>query len=206
MGVVLSVYTEAAFKEFILPSINNSDYKITLQGDYFKLQEDLELRLEILNGEWYFRKGAGYYIIKNNMQYERQPLQDKDVLMVHSLYKDEISVIVKKVKSVFHVYKKFIMHGANIITIGKDTQNDICYDYLGMVSRNHAKILRESDGYRIENTSPNGVYVNSQQVYDSTELTFGSFINIMELHIVFLANMLAIDVSENTVMVGRAHV
>ena len=29
MGVVLSVYTEAAFKEFILPSINNSDYKIT---------------------------------------------------------------------------------------------------------------------------------------------------------------------------------
>lgn len=45
MGVVLSVYTEAAFKEYILPSINNSDYEITLQGDYFQLQEDLELRL-----------------------------------------------------------------------------------------------------------------------------------------------------------------
>lgn len=200
MGVVLSVYTEAAFKEYILPSINNSDYEITLQGDYFQLQEDLELRLEILNGEWYFRKGSGYYIIKNNMQYERQPLQDKDVLMVHSLFKDEISVIVKKIESVFHVYKKFVMHGANMITIGKDTQNDICYDYLGMVSRNHAKIIRESNGYRIENSSPNGVYVNSQQVNDSAELTFGAFINIMGLHIVFLDNILAIDVSENIVI------
>lgn len=200
MGMILSVYTEAAFKEYILPSINNSDYEITLRSDYFHIQEDLELRLEILNGEWYIRKGLTYYVVKDNARYEKQPLHNQDVLMVHSLYQDELSVIVKEVESSFHVYKKFVLHGANMITIGKDSKSDICYDYLGMVSRNHAKIIRESDGFRIENNSPNGVYVNSQQVNDSAELAFGAFINIMGLHIVYLGDMLAIDVSEKVVV------
>ena len=160
MAIVLSVYTEAAFKEYILPSINNSDYEVTLRKDYFHIAQDLVLKLEILNGEWCIRKGFGYSVIKNNALYDKQPLQDKDVLMVHSMYNDEISVIVKQVESVFNVYKKFVLHGANLVTIGKDLQNDICYDYLGMVSRNHAKLVKQPDGYVIENTSPNGVYVN----------------------------------------------
>lgn len=200
MAIVLSVYTEAAFKEYILPSINNSDYEVTLRKDYFHIAQDLVLKLEILNGEWCIRKGFGYSVIKNNALYDKQPLQDKDVLMVHSMYNDEISVIVKQVESVFNVYKKFVLHGANLVTIGKDLQNDICYDYLGMVSRNHAKLVKQPDGYVIENTSPNGVYVNSRQVNDREMLEFGAYINIMGLHIVYLGDMLAVDVSENVVV------
>lgn len=203
MALVVSVYSKAAFKEYILPSINNADYVITMRSNYFHIQEDLKIKLEILNGIWYLKKGLDYSVIWNNVQCDRQKLQDKEMLMLQSVYRDEISVIVKEIKSAFHVYQKFLFRDTACVTIGKEAHNDITYDYLGMVSRNHARILLKGDGCVIENSSPNGVYINSRQVNDSADLKFGDFINIMGLHIVFLGDILAIDMASGGIVVNE---
>ena len=59
MNIVLSVYTKSAFKEYILPSLNNSDYSIVLYKDYFHIHEDVCLELEILDYEWKFKSNHG---------------------------------------------------------------------------------------------------------------------------------------------------
>ena len=35
MSIILSIYTVNAFKEFLLPSINNADHEIILQREFF---------------------------------------------------------------------------------------------------------------------------------------------------------------------------
>ncbi len=52
MGVVLSVYTDSAFRDYLLPAINNSDYEIILKGAAFGLENDIILKLEIIDGVW----------------------------------------------------------------------------------------------------------------------------------------------------------
>ena len=205
MNMVLSVYSKAAFKEYILPSINNSDYEITVRSDYFQIQEDIRLKLEVMNEQWYIGPTVGYTLSKDGVLCGRQNLVDKEVLMLHTVWKEEISIICKVVPSSFHVYQKFALNQISSVTIGKEGDNDICYDYLGMVSRHHARLVRSGSGYRIENNSPNGIYVNAVKVNTSEELNFGAFINIMGLHMVFLGDLLAIDTVTDQIKITNSN-
>ena len=110
MNMVLSVYSKAAFKEYILPSINNSDYEITVRSDYFQIQEDIRLKLEVMNEQWYIGPTVGYTLSKDGVLCGRQNLVDKEVLMLHTVWKEEISIICKVVPSSFHVYQKFALN------------------------------------------------------------------------------------------------
>lgn len=199
MGFIISVYTKLAFKEFILPSINNSDYEITLRNNYFQLQEDIQLKLEVLDGVWRIKKSLKY----SGIVQEGQVLEDNTIISLMTGHGEEISIIPKHNTSNFHEYKKFSLKDVSMITIGNETNNTICYNYLRMVSRCHAKIVKCDSGFQIENNSANGLYVNSMKVEGSTELEFGSLINILGLHMVYLGDILAIDMMENGVSVDE---
>ena len=188
MSMVLSIYTKDAFKEFLLPSLNNADYTITFYRDYFHLQEDIQLRLEILDGIWRIQPDTHYQVIKDQGQhrenYKGKQLRDGDILRLQTNFMENMSVIVKDTASGFHVYKKYKLDGVNEITIGKKPENDIVYNYQSMVSGNHARIVKTARGYEILNNSPNGIYVNSLRVDNKADLEFGTFINIIGLHLV----------------------
>lgn len=201
MGLVLSVYTKSSFKEFILPSVNNSDYNITIRRDYFHIQEDIVLNLEVLGDEWFLREGGGYFISGEDT-YGKKILQDKAVYKLRSVYEEELSLIVKEVASVFHAYAKYELKKNAVVTVGKNPDNMICYDYLGMVSRAHAVMRVTAGGLEIENLSPNGVYVNSVRIDGKQTVAFGTYINIMGLHMVYLGELLAVD-KENGVIVNE---
>ena len=44
MNTILSVYSENAFKEYQLPSINNADYSFTLQKDFFCMKKNVNIK------------------------------------------------------------------------------------------------------------------------------------------------------------------
>ena len=54
MSVVLSVYSQSAYKEFVLPAIHNAETVLVLDRKIFHLREDLELRLEVVDEKWSF--------------------------------------------------------------------------------------------------------------------------------------------------------
>ena len=68
----------------------------------------------------------------------------------------------------------------DMYVIGRQEGCEIHIDNLG-VSRNHARLMREDDGYRVEDLgSSNGTYVNGQQVQrqalaDGDVITLGKF-------------------------------
>lgn len=203
MSMVLAVYTKDVFKEYLLPSLNNADYEITFYSEYFHLQEDVHLKLEILDGCWRIQPDVHYQVVKENIPYKGQVLKNRDILRVQTNFTENISIIVRDRESVFHAYKKFTLKDIEEITIGKNAENDIVYNYLGMVSANHARIRRTDRGYRIENHSPNGIYINAGRVSDSQSLQFGDYINVIGLHMVFLGEILAVDMDGGQVQVKK---
>ena len=201
MAIMLSIYTEHAFREIRLPIQNNSDFTIMLYHNVYGLSKDVALKLEVINEEWAFVENKDYSVYKANDSYERKPLKDKDVL---SIYTDSeiISVVVRTMEQSFYSLRKYSMAGLNRITIGKNENNDICYEYAGLVSREHAILERVNGEFQIINKSANGIYVNSIRVNDAQILKFGDYVSIIGLHLVFLGEILAIDVCDDSIHIS----
>ena len=71
MSVVLSVYTSSAFRDYLLPAVNNSNYDLILKGRIFALEEDIVLKLEIIDGAWSLL-GSEEYSIADEKKERRQ--------------------------------------------------------------------------------------------------------------------------------------
>jgi len=203
MAMMLSIYTENAFREIRLPIQNNSDFALKLYQNVFGLTKDVTLNLEVINEEWKFATGADYSVYKGNDSYEGKVLQDADVLSVYT-ENEVISVVVKSVEQSFYSFRKFSLAGQKKITIGKNETNDICYDYAGLVSREHAVLERTGEGMVICNKSANGIYVNSKRVNEKQLLRFGDYVSIIGLHFVYLGEVLAVDARDASVKISSA--
>ena len=70
-------------------------------------------------------------------------------------------------------------------TIGRLTEHEIILDDV-TVSRNHGKIVIESDNSKIiDNNSTNGIYINDILIKDSTEIHSGDKIQIGKFLLLF---------------------
>lgn len=201
MSIVLSVYSQKAFKEFLLPSLNNADYSITLEKRYFQIQDDIVLNLEVMDEKWSVKPDIHYQVIKDKRNYSGENLKNEDILMFTNSHEEEFTCIVKEVSSIFHAYQKFSIKNVDTITIGKGDSNDIVYNYLNIVSKDHAVIEKKEGNYWIVNKSPNGTYVNASKIESKTKLEFGDYINILGLHMIFLGSILAIDMQEKAITI-----
>lgn len=203
MSIILAIYSENAFKEYPLPSINNADYSITLKKEFFHLDGSLSIQLEVMDSKWKIKTCKNYKVLMNNQKYFGQELEDGCVVQIISARKERVSILVKCSENIFHSYEKYFLGNLNSISIGKEQNNDIVYDYLQLVSRNHAVIQKCEKGYKIVNKSKNGIYVNSKRIDGEHMLKFGDYINIMGLHMVYMGTILAIDMAGNCVQINN---
>lgn len=82
MSIVLSIHSPKAFKEFLLPAVNNTDYSIILDRDIFVLDRDVELYMEIIDNHWSFLPSDKYRIedTVSKETYFNVDLKDNDLL------------------------------------------------------------------------------------------------------------------------------
>ena len=194
MGFILSVYSINAFKEFLLPAIDNADSSITVGKSIFALPEDIIIPLEILGGQWFIRKRDFYltYTVSGT-SYTGQPLTNGDLLTLILPEGHILNIIVKEIRDSFIVYKKYDISGVDAIRIGKDESCDICYETLNLISKEHGTIRKNGTWYIVEDTSANGIFINSMRMAGSWQLSFGDCIDIFGLRMGFLGEVLAIN-------------
>ncbi len=193
MSFVASVYAGDAFKEYLLPSLNNADYSLVLHREFFNIKNDVRVRLEIIDERWKILLDESYQIKKNKSAQFDRILRDGDILGVTTAFGEALTIIMKEVSAVFHSYDKFCLSCGTSISIGKDEDNDIVYDYQKMVSRQHAQIVVRENQCKLVSIGKNGTYVNAARVKGETVLAFGDYINILGLHMVYLGDVIAID-------------
>lgn len=205
MGKILAVYSQNVFKEYILPSINNSDYSLILDKALFGLADDIALKMEVIEEKWSFLPDASYRIKKEDTPFENREIHADDLLNV--VIKDQlsISVLVCEPACILSAYSKYDLSSIKELSIGKNPENVVRYTFREFVSKKHARIVRENLKWKIVDTSTNGVYVNSERVVGERQLRYGDYINIVGLHLVFLGSILAIDTSNERVVVNEQY-
>lgn len=205
MSIVLSIHSPKAFKEFLLPAVNNTDYSIILSNDIFVLDKDVELNMEVIENCWHFLPSEQYRIedAVTKESYFGTDLKDKDLLSVILAGGEHISIMVDETDSSFNVFEKFDLQQIDEITVGKNENSVIRYDTRNLVSREHAVIRRNGAQYVLEDKSANGVFVNSIRMVGNRQLEFGDYINIFGLRIVFLDNIIAVNTQAENVIVDE---
>lgn len=196
MSYILSIYSTNAFKEYLLPAIDNADYSLMIQGSLFGLSVDEDIPMEIIDGKWRIVENSkwSFSYVRTKEKYECQVLADGDVLSGTCGYSDNISIIVKETDSSFGVCEKFSLNDVSEITIGKSGDNVFSYDNLSLVSARHGAIVKYPTGYVIEDrNSSNGIFVNSRRIVGNAQLAYGDCIDIFGLKIVFLGSFIAVN-------------
>lgn len=201
MSLAISVYSKESFKEFNLPSINNSDYELFIRKDQMKIGSNLRLAMEVVNNKWTVKSGNDYRLFVKDTRYDSVDLMDGLIVTVVTNDNEDLTIISGETENPFHSYDKYRISSQAEITIGKDPSNDISCGFLG-VSREHARIVNESGNAYINCTGKNGLYINSVRVDGRCELKFGDYINIIGLHMMYLGPLLAIDTADAGVSVN----
>lgn len=191
MSVVLSVYTSSAFRDYLLPAVNNSNYELILKGRIFALEEDIVLKLEIIDGTWSLLSSDVYRFA--NEKEEKRRLTNGDIFNVETLEKESISCMVRETKQSFTAFEKYDLTNVSQLTIGNVQENDFQYQCANFVSKHHATIQRAERGFAIRDTSLNGTFVNYIKIDSTQPLRVGDCINIFGLKIVYLGTAIAVS-------------
>lgn len=199
MSIVLSVYSKNALKEFVLPSVNNTEVSLLLDHHVFQTPEDYRLALEVLDGNWYFCKTVWDRIYTGENRYEGRKLKDQDSYTVLTGRNELLAIVIQVKESSFSVYSKFSLDGISEITIGNSSDETmVCsrkYNHAQLISRHHATLRKEGAGWTLEDSSSNGTFVNDIRVQGRKILEFGDQINIWGLRMVYLSDVLSVDTS-----------
>ena len=118
MSVILSLYSQAVYKEILLPAVNNADHSVILNKNTFSLQDDIVLKMEIVDHQWHFLKDDGYAIYKNNAPFYGQTIHDKDMLLLTDQYGRQLTILVRETQNSFTVYKKYSLNHISQLIIG----------------------------------------------------------------------------------------
>lgn len=206
MGLVIAVYTKEAFKEYVVPAVNNADYSIVLNKNYFNLRSDISLDFEVINEVWKIKCGKNYRIYLDKCEIrENTVLYDSAMFQVLTFDKKQMYLIVRIKEGLFCAYEKYDIQRMGHITIGEGENNFIRYNYRQLISREHAELVRKGREFSVSSRSQNGLYVNAKYITGTEVLHFGDYINVYGLHMVFLGNILAIDTTDPNVQVNEKY-
>lgn len=202
MGLVIAIYTKEAFKEYVMPAVNNADYSLVLNKNLFYMKKDIRLDFEVINEVWKIKPGKNYRIYADKREIrEKEVLSGEQIFRLLTSDNKPIIFMVRASESPFCAYTKYDITGIDRITIGEGEENLIQYDYQRLISKAHAEILRKGRDFVICNKGQNGLYVNAKHITGTERLRFGDYINIYSLHMVFLGTILAVDTKNTRVCI-----
>jgi len=195
MSLLLSIYTETACEEVLLPAINNADHTVSLSASKFGLRRPLNLELEILDHQWQVKNTGKYTVFKGSEEWLEKPFSSTDVLSV--LFDNTLfTLLVLEQSTRIGAYEKLSTARLSRISVGKESQCDICYSNHEVISRHHMSMNFNGRVATLEDFSTNGVYLNGQRVRGTTNLQFGDVVSVFGLKMVYLNDVLAVNATE----------
>lgn len=190
--MILMVYNKQICKEFLLPNIHNADYELLLERQIFSFEKDLELKLQNSQKGWELISTPDYSIRIKEDGEKSHTLKGQDILNIKTKRGERFQIVVIDEDFFFPVWKKYDISHMKEISVGKSEGNIIQYNYMDLLSLNHAGFIHQRDGWYVEDFSRNGTFCGNRRIQDRRRLQFGDHIEIFGLHILFLGRMLAV--------------
>lgn len=200
MSVVLSIYSEHAYKEFALPAVQNVVTTLTIRRDVFGLPREINLYLENTDGEWQFSAENTVDLRCEGKSAVEQPLKDGQYISCSLQGRSALAVMVSISDQRFFSYEKYTLSSGSV-TIGSAENSGIQYVFTSQshqyISGIHAVISSKGNSLILQDKSRNGVFVNDVRVHGEIVLKFGDRIDIWGLSMVALGKTLAVRPHEN---------
>lgn len=192
MRYILMAYASDGYQEFVLPDIDNADYMILLDKEVFGMENSLELLMEIVDGDWRFVRKKGFRLQKRNgNEGFGERLEDGMVLNLTSQTGLKLVLLTLICQDSFPAFQKYNLSSINQVSVGKDADNHIQYDFGGFISGSHAVLFRYGDRWIVQDNSSNGTYLNGRRISRQKMLKFGDQLTLFGLRLVFLESCLA---------------
>lgn len=189
---ILMIHAKCACMEYVLPNLRNGNFSISLESSFYGTKDNEILRLESIKGAWYFTLSEEFFLKKKGYPYLDFALQNGDIWELTTKAGEHLSIIIVQVSRQIPVFQKYILENTCKITIGKNTDNMICYDFFHLVSGFHGVLEKKEDGIWIEDFSTNGIFSCGKRVYGRKKLDYGEEIIILGLHILVLEDILCV--------------
>ncbi len=190
--MILMVYNKQICKEFLLPNIHNADYELTLERQIFSFEKDLRLQLQNSQKGWKLISTPDYSVRLGEDKEGSRLLKGQDILNIKSKRGERFQIVVIDEDFFFPVWKKYDLSQMKEISVGKSEGNIVQYNYMDLLSTNHAGFIHQRDGWYVEDYSRNGTFCGNRRIQDKRRLQFGDHIEIFGLHILFLGRMMAV--------------
>lgn len=190
--MILMIYSAGALKEYMLPRRLEEVYVIEIPGNYFKLQEDLQLHFEASRGIWKIKADSRYRLYINTEEVPETVLKGSIHIRITTEKGGKLHLIGEECHQPFPVFQKMDISHTSRISIGRGSENDISYQFQEWISHTHAILLRRGDEVWIEDVSTNGIFFEGRRVLGSRRLEYLDEVNIFGLHLVFLGEVLAV--------------
>ena len=176
-------------------------------------------RFILKNGTWYMEDKEVYGdkpsengLLYNDVPVNAHAIYDGDFVRIDNKQKHTIEGVLFLFSSstASSRWLMFPLTGKGSVSIGRDTKQDICFPH-SSVSKTHARIIRERDGYYISDcNSQNGVILNNKRIVHKERLQEKDIITITNNKLIFMTTMIfyccaqeGISVDVNNVVVQR---
>ena len=192
MLTLLSVYSESARQDFLLPAAEN--VTLCARADRFGLGRDIALTLSAAGG-WHFTGPCTASLRHAGVPYAGQPLQAGDSLAYCLSGRVALVLLVRQQASPFATYDRYrVRPGSIYIGSAADCGLQFTFSSGGQqyITQYHAELRFDGTSFGIYDRSRNGVFVNGRRVRGSAALAFGDEVDIWGLSLVILNGGLAV--------------
>lgn len=200
MSLLLSVYSQLAYKEYILPTIQNGEVEFYLKKGLFGLKNDLTIKAESVEGRWFFLPGEAS-IERNGISCLGQEICTQDSFVIITTEQEHLYMLAESVSNFLEGWEKYSLKRIDQIRIGSGERSDIFYTFMhrgrSYISEPHAELKREGENWILSDKSSNGTFLNNKRLSESCVLEYGDRINLWGLNLVYLKNVLAISGETN---------
>lgn len=190
--MVLMIYLEKAFKEFLLPNIDNTDYSILIDRCQFNIRKSFYISLEVIDRKWFINDSNAYKLYNRSLSVNKININGGEIITIKTINGEALRVIVVDAIFSLMIFEKYSLIRTGDLSIGKGENNVICYECMNLVSNNHCVIYNEQCSYYLSDLSTNGVFINNMRVNKIQKLHFGDTIEIFGLKLIFFDNIIAV--------------
>lgn len=193
MGYIVMAYAEEGYQEYILPMVYDADYELLLSKKIFGMNQDLLIPMENVDGKWSFVKQKNYRLqTHEGEEGSGKILKDGQIFHLKNRDGNRITLVIISRHETMPAFLKYENTHCSQITLGKDRDNVISYDFMGFISKHHCVIYRYGNQWVLQDSSSNGTYLNGKRVRNQVYLNFGDQIILFGLRMIFLDSCIAI--------------
>ena len=122
-------------QEFFLPGIHNADHRIHFEKEMFRLEEDLDVRLEIYDEEWRIFPDETY-VVKNEREPQSNRLEDGSLYTLAPAQGHvKLSLLVVQKENLKVGCRKYDVSRMSRFRVGSSENNQLRYMFQNYISR-----------------------------------------------------------------------